>query len=418
MGRRVLELGDGEAFESFFVVTRSVTQTTRTGAEYLALTVKDRTGELQARVWDPSAACPGGISTGAVYRLRGRVERYREELQMNIEAAAPYSPIGLEHDELVRASAWPSDVLVAEIRTHVETSVRSPLLRALLHDVLDHPDVRTRLPAAAAASRNHHAYRGGLAEHTLSGMRLASTIAAHYAAYYPGLVDGDLLVAGVLLHDLAKIWEMSGDLDPQYTTPGKLLGHISIGAAFIERVASQRGDVPEVLVWELQHLILSHHGEYEFGSPKRPKTVEAQLLHYIDQIDAKANVFAHLVTGDDGWAYDRTARRPLLDPTVLRATWTSPPPGERHARGPGPVAPAATAAPVGPVSSAPASAATSGEVTAPIGHTETVTADSTGGHAGAEGGAAEASHSEAAASAEPRSPAVDRLTLSLFDGLE
>ncbi len=335
MADRLSDLSSGAAVSSFFVVARAQTAQTRAGADYLVLTLRDATGTMAARVWDPADVCPQGIEAPGVYAIRGRVDSYRDELQVIVDGVRAHEPTHDEMGELVPTSRWQPAVLVDAIRAHIEAAVRAPILRRFLLAVLDHPDVVERLPGAAAASRNHHAYRSGLAEHTLSGMRLATTIADHYARYYPGLVDGDLLVAGFLLHDLGKIWELEGDLDTDYTTEGRLVGHIPMGATFVRTLAAELGDVPQELVLELQHLILAHHGELAYGSPKEPQTIEAQLLHYIDQIDAKTNTF-HAALGAPGWTdWVRSMRRTLLEPSELRASWTEPPPGAIGDDGPG-----------------------------------------------------------------------------------
>lgn len=335
MSARIQELDVNASVDSFFVVATVQQGTARTGSTYFSVSLRDRTGSMAAKVWRPETGAPDGVEAGKVYRVTGRVEQYRDELQLNIERLSLYRPLPEELAELVPASRWRASDLMASIREHISTNVRSSSLRRLLLHVLNDADVNARFSVSPAATGNHHAYRSGLAEHTLSMMRLATLTGTHYASYYPGLVDTDLLVAGTLLHDLGKIWELGGDLVAEYTTVGRLVGHIPMGAVFIERKARELGDVPEALVIELQHLILSHHGELEYGSPTRPATVEAQILHYIDNLDAKTNVFA-METSDSGWTgFHKTMGRPLLNPSSLRAAWTTPPHGELRTDGPG-----------------------------------------------------------------------------------
>ena len=333
--KRLAELQNGERLESFFVVASNRVGTTRKGDEFWTLTLRDVTGSMNGRVWQPSEACPQGLELPGVYTIVGRVDSYRDELQLVVDHMKPYRPTPEEYDSLVPASRWSPEVLESEIRAHIEANVRAAILKRLLLHAMDHPTVKPRLSVSPAASANHHAYRSGLAEHTLSMMRIATTLAGHYSAYYPGLVDGDLLIAGVLLHDLGKVWELEGDLAADYSTVGRLVGHIPMGAAFVADLARELGDIPDELVWELQHLVLSHHGQLEYGSPKRPKTIEAQILHYIDQIDAKTNTFFTALE-KPGWTpFQRNMGRPLLNPADLRKTWTTPPPGETGTRGPG-----------------------------------------------------------------------------------
>lgn len=335
MNRRIEALESGDSFDSFFVIASEREALTKKGSRFLNLTVQDRTGTAAAKIWDPDLVCPDGLQVPGVYRLAGVVESYRDELQLKVNAAAPYTPTADEYDALVPISAWSPDTLLAEIRLHVVTHVRATALRRLLLHVLDHPAVVARIGTSPAAVTNHHAYRSGLAEHTLSGMRLGTRIAHHYARYYPGMVDADLLIAGFLLHDLGKVWELEGDLATRYSMQGQLVGHIPAGSAFIADVARELGDIPESLVLELQHLVLSHHGLLEYGSPQQPKTIEAQLLHYIDQIDAKLNTFVGLLRTPGWTGYQRNFGHALLEPSALRAAWTEPAPGERAVDGPG-----------------------------------------------------------------------------------
>jgi len=335
MSQRISELQPGSRFDSFFVVTEVRESTTRTGNRYLTVNVKDATGSAVGRIWSPGDTCPDGLDAPGIYRLTGKIDTFREEIQLAIEVAVPYQPSPDEYDQLLAASRWTPEVLEREVRGHLDARLRSDAMRRLLNAVLQDPDVVARYWIAPAATGNHHAYRSGLAEHTLSMLRLASSIADHYAAYYPGRVDEDILIGGILLHDLGKIWELEGDLAPTYSTVGRLVGHIPMGAIFIERVAHALGGIPDVLVWELQHLVLSHHGQLDFGSPKRPKTVEAQILHLIDNIDAKTNTIVHMAE-DEGWtSYIRAFERPMLNPQAMRESWTTPPPGALHDRGPG-----------------------------------------------------------------------------------
>ncbi len=335
MPDRIRDLKPGQPLDSFFVVSSAKEGTTQRGSRFLTLSVSDATGTVQAKVWSPDAAFAEEPTWPGIYRLEGKVDSYRDEMQLQVDRATPYQPAPEEYDALVAASRWTGEALVAAIEAHIEAHVRAPGLRRLLLAALHHDDIRSRFAVSPAATANHHAYRSGLAEHTLSMMRLGTTIAAHYASYYPGLVDGDLLVAGTLLHDIGKVWELEGELATDYSTVGRLVGHIPMAAAFIARLAAEQGDVPDALVWELQHLILSHHGEYEYGSPKKPKTVEAQLLHYIDQIDARTNIFAMDVRKGGWTGWHRTMGRPLLDPTNLRTAWTTPPEGALREDGPG-----------------------------------------------------------------------------------
>ena len=335
MSLRISELEANSTITSFFALASLREARTRTGSSFYNLLLQDRTGTASGKVWSPAEVWRDDVTVPGVVKVRARVETYRDEIQLNIEAIEPYRPTAEEYDALMPCSRWAPDLLLDEVRLHVQTVVRSDVLRRLLLAVMDHPEVVPRLSTTPAATGNHHAYRAGLIEHTLSMMRIASLLAGHYVNYYPGMVDGDLLVAGVLLHDLGKVWEIEGELVTTYSTVGNLVGHIPMGAAFIERVAREIGDVPRELVWELQHLILSHHGQYEYGSPKLPATPEAQLLHYIDNLDAKTNTFWANMP-DEGWAHThKLPSKMVLNASSMRSGWANPVVLDVGARGPG-----------------------------------------------------------------------------------
>jgi 3'-5' exoribonuclease len=335
MNLRIADLEANSTITSFFALASVREARTRTGSSFYNLLLQDRTGTASGKVWSPAEVWRDDVVAPGVVKVRARVETYRDEIQLNIESIEPYRPTAEEYEALMPCSRWAPELLLHEVRLHVQTTVRSEVLRRLLLAVMDHSEVAPRLSTTPAATGNHHAYRAGLIEHTLSMMRIATLLGRHYAAYYPGLIDADLLVAGVLLHDLGKVWELEGELVTTYSTVGNLVGHIPMGSAFIERVARELGDVPQELVWELQHLILSHHGQYEFGSPKLPATPEAQILHYIDNLDAKTNTFWANMP-DDGWA--QTHKLPgkmVLNASGMRRGWSNPELLSPGKRGPG-----------------------------------------------------------------------------------
>jgi 3'-5' exoribonuclease len=355
MGTRLSDLRAGEALDSFFLVVSSREGTTRNGSTYLTIELRDATGTRTAKVWRPSEATTQPFDVPGIYRVAGRTDTYRDELQVAVDRLVPYRPTDDEMAELTTTSRWPAQTLVDELRDHIRGQVRSDILRAFLLFVLDHPEVAPRLGTAPAATHNHHAFRSGLVEHSLSMMRIASVLAAHYEAYYPGLVNGDLLVAGCLLHDLGKVWELGGELAADYTDAGRLVGHIPMGAAFIDRAAREHGAIPPELVLELQHLVLSHHGQLEFGSPIRPKNVEAQILHQIDMLDSRVNAFAQITA--DGWTpFHRMFGHAVRTGASHRSSWEASAQDRTHSRGPGLPAVATEPAPTAEAPEDPAAA--------------------------------------------------------------
>ena len=325
----------GQRLRGTYLARRHRELLTRQGSPYLTLEIADATSVVQARIWSPENVVPANFETPGVYWIEAKVETYRDELQVIVETVTETAVADEDWARLLPTSRWPASVLVDELKRHVRECLVSPPLLRLVDAVLADPTIEARLGVVPAATGNHHAYRGGLVEHTLSMCRLASVLAKHYDAYYPGLVREELLVAGALLHDLGKVWELEGDLDPNYGDQGRLVGHIPAMSSFIAEIAGRLGDIPKELVWELQHMVLSHHGEYEYGSPKRPKTAEAQALHYLDNLDARMSMFAQHQT--PGWSpFHRALGRPLLQPTTLREAWATPEAkAEAPAHGPG-----------------------------------------------------------------------------------
>lgn len=307
---------------------------TRNGADFLDLKFKDATGQVAAKFWQTSADALAHISVPSPVWVHARVDEFQGRPQLVIEQIEAYTPTDEEFRALIPTSAWPAHLLWEEIRIHLRHEIQDEALWQLVEAVLEHPEVVEGVPTSPAATRNHHAYRAGLVEHMLSMLRLAAGVTRHYEQYYPVPIHRGLIAAGILLHDIGKIWELSGDLDAQYTDEGRLLGHIFMAARWIEEVAKPLG-TPRGIIVELQHLILSHHGELAYGSPKRPKTLEAMVLHHIDKLDADMNQWMSQLT-EPGWTmYQRNYERPFFRPDQLREDWSPMHTNSPAARGPG-----------------------------------------------------------------------------------
>lgn len=294
---------------------------TRNGADYLDLSLRDATGQVSAKMWQTSPDAVAHLSPPCAVQVVARVDSYQGRIQLVVENLEAYEPTDEEYRTLIPTSAWSADLLWREIESHLRQEITDDALWTLVEAVLSHPLVLERAKTIPAASHNHHAYRAGLAEHMLSMLRLTSNIAQHYQNYYAYPVHRGLLAAGVLLHDIGKIWELSGDVAAQYTDEGKLLGHIFMAARWVEEVAAPL-NTPRALVVELQHLILSHHGKMEFGSPKVPQTIEAMLLHHVDKLDSDMNQWMAALSAPGWTQYQRNYQRSFLRPDHLRADWT------------------------------------------------------------------------------------------------
>lgn len=266
-------------YDGFLLVRAAEQRVASNGSRYLDMTLGDRTGEINAKLWDGAYAPP---PAGSVVRVRGLVHEYNGRLQLRVERmrqAVETDKVVLE--ALVPCAPEPAEAMLAEVRKAVDAISRADL-RALMHRLLD--DAGEALSYFPAASKLHHAERSGLLHHMTGMLRMAG----HYADEYPSL-DRDLLSAGVIAHDLAKIGELNASTlgtVSDYTANGMLLGHLVLGVVHIDAVGRETGCDEEILMM-LEHMVLSHHGLPEYGSPRPPMFPEAEVLHHLDVVDAR-----------------------------------------------------------------------------------------------------------------------------------
>lgn len=283
------DLQEGARIDERFLVKSARLSETRAGKPYLILTVMDKSGELSGPVWDNAEQLQEICKPGEFVQLRGSVQSYREKLQLKVDDLSAVSKEQIDLADFLPATHHDRQEMAAELQAMVRT-VTNPFLKKLLNHFFKKDEIWQRFQEAPAAKGIHHAYIGGLLEHSLSMAKVADMLAGHYEG-----VDRSLLIAGALLHDLGKVEELymvNGVID--YTDRGRLKGHLVIGSEMIGQVAGKIRDFPEELLERLQHLILSHHGRQEYGSPAVPMTVEAFLLNYIDELDSKMNVLEQL----------------------------------------------------------------------------------------------------------------------------
>ena len=283
---------------------------TRQDKLYLKLVVGDAYGPVPARVWENAEALLAWLRPGVFVGVRGRVEDFNGERQISVDEIAPLEVAGDDLDLFLPRSERDPGVMERELAALVD-SLRDPPLRELLHRMLL---IDGRLAGefrrAPAAKHNHHAYLGGLLEHTLSVTAVCDGLATHYGP----TVDRDLLVSAALLHDVGKIREILPEVGFPYSDEGKLLGHIVIGMRIVADAAREVPSLTEERLLLLQHLIASHQGRFEWQSPKEPRILEGLLLHYADDLDAKFNQASALLRDvDAGWSsYDRGFARDFL----------------------------------------------------------------------------------------------------------
>ena len=311
----VLDLArhEGQVITAFFLVQAKETRTTRDGKPYLALRLTDRTGMVEARMWDGVAETEQEFDRSDVVKVEALVESYRNRTQLKLRRLRK-----AQEDEVTAADYLPQttqdvEALYQEL-LEVAGGVGHAHLRALLLAVLEDAELIEPLKRAPASKTLHHAYAGGLLEHIVSLCRLCRLAAQNYPE-----VDLDLLLAGAVLHDIGKVYELSYERALDYTTVGNLVGHITLGVEMVNRKMDGVEGFPAELRVLVQHLILSHHGRLEFGSPVTPRFYEALLLHYLDDVDSKmetirSSLAAAEASGREGeWTdWNRSLERFLL----------------------------------------------------------------------------------------------------------
>jgi 3'-5' exoribonuclease len=301
----VKDVKEGERVKSAFLVARKAVPTAKSGKTYLSVTFQDKTGELEARSFDRVDELTALFEEKDYLEVEGAVGAFQGKPQLRIEAVTKLDPAALDAAEFVwipppepkkpekAAPSEAEDTHWKELLGLVDAVV-DPHVKDLIKAFLDDEDVAARLRRSPAAKTVHHAYPGGLLEHTASCLKLAHRVADHYPQ-----VDRDLLVAGVFFHDLAKIRELSGERSTEYTDEGRLVGHLVMAAQWIHDKARRVG-VSRELEQHIVHIVLSHHGKLEYGSPKVPMTLEAVLTHAIDELDSRVNSWLNLMGREGG----------------------------------------------------------------------------------------------------------------------
>ncbi len=277
------DLQEGQQVRDIFLVARKNLAETKAGKPYLALSLMDRSGEIEARVWDNAAAYDSHAQVGNYVVVQGTAKSFRDQLQMGVVFLEQVNSGSVNPADFMPASKRDGAEMRAELAA-VIGSITDSGLQKLLQQVFS-GETLEQFCTAPAAKKMHHAYLGGLLEHTLSVTGLAGKLADHYPE-----LDRDMLLTGALLHDVAKIREFSFAAPPfDYTDQGRLMGHLVIGVDMVRQAASGISELAPERLDQVCHLILSHHGRHEFGAPVLPMTQEALLLHHVDDIDAKMN---------------------------------------------------------------------------------------------------------------------------------
>jgi 3'-5' exoribonuclease len=308
----VSDLQDGQAVLSLFLVAvKEIRTSQRSGKSWLELALRDRTGSISAKMWDNFEALAKTFEADDVVQIRGRVKLYNGQKEMTLEQIVPAAVRDYDLSDFLAHTKHDVEKLFGDLSAAV-AAVKNPWIKRLLESVTTDPAIVPKLKRAPAAMSMHHAFVGGLLEHTVSLIGLGRVVAAHYPE-----LDFDVLLAGIVLHDIGKIDELSYVRATNYTTAGRLLGHITIGTLLVREKIKAIAGFPETLAILIEHLILSHHGTYEFGSPSLPQTREAIALHFLDDMDSKMAAMRTTLEGASG-NEEWTERNPALHRALLR----------------------------------------------------------------------------------------------------
>jgi 3'-5' exoribonuclease len=306
----VSDLNSEQTITTFFLVHEKEIRNTREGKAYLRLELGDRSGTIEARMWDQFELAAKGISRDDFVKVNARVEIYRNRPQLALLQVRLAKPEEVDLADFLAHTKEDVGKLYSQLLEYAG-SIANPWLKKLTTSIISDPAIAAKYKRAPAAKVMHHAYLGGLLEHVISLCGLAKQIAAHYPE-----LDLDLLLTAAILHDVGKLDELCFERAIGYTVEGQLLGHIVMELETVSKAMDAIEGFPANLKTVVQHMLISHHGQYEFGSPKLPMIREALAFHYMDDLDSKlaaVRVALAVDTGEPEWsAYSGALGRKFL----------------------------------------------------------------------------------------------------------
>lgn len=303
---------ENQNITSSFVVASKQIKPKKNGEPYLALTLADRTGQIEAKMWDNVTDAIGAFEQDDFIKVRGLLNKYNGRFQLTIHKLRSMDAGEVDYADYLPKTTRDVDQLWSELAGYV-ANFQNPHLKALVQAFMDDAEIARAYKQAPAAKTLHHAFIGGLLDHVVSLFRSCDLLSRNYPQ-----IDRDLLMTGAFLHDIGKIHELTYARSFSYTTSGQLLGHMIIELEMLHGKIAHLPGFPAELKILLEHLIISHHGEYEFGSPKLPMFPEALMLHYLDDLDSKMEAMRAHFEREEGteseWtAYNPSLGRPLLN---------------------------------------------------------------------------------------------------------
>ncbi len=303
------QIKDRDKIAETFLVQQKLVPLNKNGKPYISVVLMNRSGVVDGRVWDNVDQMTARFESGDFLDIRATAVAYQHKIQLKIEWLERVDPSRVDAKDFLPATHRDCGLMLKEADQLIN-GIKTPQLRKFLSNWLREPEFREKLASTPAAKSIHHAYLGGLLEHTLSVMQLASAVCDLYSH-----LDRDLLIAGAFLHDIGKMHELEYERSFEYTDEGRLMGHIVLGVMMLDHRATRHPGLDQETLVKLSHMILSHHGSLEFGSPKRPKFAEALALNYLDEMDAKLQVFKEISEHEQGnkWSsFQRLFDRYLL----------------------------------------------------------------------------------------------------------
>jgi len=286
----IKDVKEGTQIKSFFLLSQKKTSKTRSGSPYMDLQLQDKTGTLPAKVWDVVSGIEDLVTTNDYVFIEGSVESYNGSLQIRVSHLEKVDSAKLNIEDYVPASEKPAEEMKQNLRKILIT-IKNPFLLKLIGLFWNDIEFMDKFCTWPAAMKMHHAYMYGLLEHTLS---VVENCQFFISKYQNEEIRGCLLLAAAFLHDIGKIVELNAGPSISYTDSGHLLGHITIGIRLVRKKIDMIQDFPEKLAVQLEHILISHHGELSFGSPKVPMSLEAFILHHADNIDAKVSMVRNM----------------------------------------------------------------------------------------------------------------------------
>lgn len=277
-------LCQGARVDDVFLISSKSLAESRNGSLYIRLQLADRTGSIDGFKWDADEETYNQLSSDEFVHVRGSVRNFNGKLQVDIESMRACTH-KIDPSDFIARSDKDTDEMIKDVLKLV-ASVRHPHLKALLDHFFADKEFLERFTTAPAAQKIHHAYIGGLLEHSLSTAKMCDFVSSHFTN-----IDRDLLITGALIHDIGKVEEFNWDKSIKYSDSGHFIGHVVSGAMMVEKAAEKIDGFHPLLKLKITHMVIAHHGQKDWGSPKRPKSIESIILHHVEDLDAKVNMF-------------------------------------------------------------------------------------------------------------------------------